>query len=227
MRSYLEPDTARLGAVCGALLPIVDGHPTFAGSPMMTDYLRSGAAAQMQAERFGIDAERGITPETLVAAMDTEGIDVSAVYPSYGLHVPYCQDLDPALAIGLARAYNRWLGEFCSDTGGRVIPVALAPLHEPELAAQEIARSVQEDGARAIAPPGEIIHEVGGVCIGDDPSRSVLNSFCQSWEVDNLFVTDGGCFLSNADKNPTLSIMAVAWRATDYLVNELQRGSIG
>ena len=38
---------------------------------------------------------------------------------------------------------------------------------------------------------------------------------------------DGGSFLSNADKNPTLSIMSVAWRATDYLVDELQRGSIG
>jgi choline dehydrogenase-like flavoprotein len=63
--------------------------------------------------------------------------------------------------------------------------------------------------------------------MGDDPSMSVLNSFCQSWEVDNLFVTDGGSFLSNADKNPTLSIMSVAWRATDYLVDELQRGSLG
>ena len=89
-----------------------------------------------------------------------------------------------------------------------------------------VLSTIHDDGARAIKNPGEIIHEVGGVCMGDDPSRSVLNSFCQSWEVDNLFVTDGGCFLSNADKNPTLSIMAIAWRATDYLVDELQRGSI-
>ncbi len=90
-----------------------------------------------------------------------------------------------------------------------------------------VLSTINDDGADAIAPPGDIIHEVGGTCMGDDPSSSVLNSFCQSWEVDNLFVTDGGCFLSNADKNPTLSIMAVAWRATDYLVDELQRGSLG
>jgi choline dehydrogenase-like flavoprotein len=90
-----------------------------------------------------------------------------------------------------------------------------------------VLSTIHADGADAIAPPGEIIHEVGGVCMGDDPSSSVLNSFCQSWEVDNLFVTDGGSFLSNADKNPTLSIMAVAWRATDHLVDELRRGSIG
>ena len=63
--------------------------------------------------------------------------------------------------------------------------------------------------------------------MGDDPNRSVLNEFCQSWEVDNLFVTDGGCFVSNADKNPTLSIMAIAWRASDYIVEQLAQGSLG
>jgi choline dehydrogenase-like flavoprotein len=89
-----------------------------------------------------------------------------------------------------------------------------------------VTGTVQEDGADAIAPGGEIIHEVGGVIMGDDPSRSVLNQFCQSWEVDNLFVTDGGCFVSNADKNPTLSIMAIAWRASDYIVEQLSAGNL-
>ena len=150
LRSRVEADATRLGPICGALLPIVDGNPTFAGSAMMTDYLRSGAAAKMQAERFGIDAEQGLPSETLIAAMDREGVDLSAVYPSYGLHVPYCHDLEAEIAIGLARSYNRWLGEWCAGTGGRVIPVALAPLHDPELAEQEIARSVREDGVRAV-----------------------------------------------------------------------------
>ena len=90
-----------------------------------------------------------------------------------------------------------------------------------------VLSTVQDDGARAIARPGQIIHEVGGVIMGDDPNRSVLNEFCQSWEVDNLFVTDGGCFVSNADKNPTLSIMAIAWRASDYIVEQLAQGSLG
>lgn len=90
-----------------------------------------------------------------------------------------------------------------------------------------VLSTVHDDGARAIARPGQIIHEVGGVIMGDDPGRSVLNQFCQSWEVDNLFVTDGGCFVSNADKNPTLSIMAIAWRASDYIVEQLAQGSLG
>ncbi|HSM61587.1 MAG TPA: GMC family oxidoreductase [Longimicrobiales bacterium] len=90
-----------------------------------------------------------------------------------------------------------------------------------------VLSTVQEDGARAIARPGQIIHEVGGAIMGSDPRRSVLNQYCQSWEVDNLFVTDGACFVSNADKNPTLSIMAIAWRASEYLVEQLSTRSIG
>jgi choline dehydrogenase-like flavoprotein len=90
-----------------------------------------------------------------------------------------------------------------------------------------VLSTVHDDGVDAIAQPGEIIHEVGGVIMGEDPSRSVLNQFCQAWEVDNLFVTDGGCFVSNADKNPTLSIMAIAWRASDYIVERLAARSIG
>jgi choline dehydrogenase-like flavoprotein len=90
-----------------------------------------------------------------------------------------------------------------------------------------VTGTVQDDGARAIAAPGVIIHEVGGVMMGADPERSVLNQYCQSWEVDNLFVPDGGCFVSNADKNPTLSIMAIAWRASDYIVQQLASRSLG
>ncbi|MDH3298398.1 MAG: GMC family oxidoreductase [Gemmatimonadota bacterium] len=91
----------------------------------------------------------------------------------------------------------------------------------------KVTSTVQDDGANAIAAPGQIIHEVGGAIMGSDPRRSVLNQYCQSWEVPNLFVTDGAGFVSNADKNPTLSIMAIAWRASDYLVEEMNRGTFG
>ena len=90
-----------------------------------------------------------------------------------------------------------------------------------------VTGTIHDDGARAIAAPGQIIHEVGGVMMGTEPRRSVLNQYCQSWEVENLFVPDGGCFVSNADKNPTLSIMAVAWRASDYIVERLASRSLG
>jgi choline dehydrogenase-like flavoprotein len=90
----------------------------------------------------------------------------------------------------------------------------------------KVQGTVQTDGAKAIAKGGQIIHEVGTVRMGADPKTSVLNAHCQTWEVSNLFVTDGAMFTSNADKNPTLSILALAWRATDYLVSELKKGNL-
>ena len=86
--------------------------------------------------------------------------------------------------------------------------------------------TVQSDGARAIARGGQIIHEVGTCKMGDDPATSVLNQWGQSWEVKNLFVADGASFVSNADKNPTLSILALAWRTSDYIVEQLKRGDL-
>ena len=84
----------------------------------------------------------------------------------------------------------------------------------------------QLDGKKAIAPGGSIIHEVGTTCMGNDAKKSVLNEYCQAWDVRNLFVTDGGPFVSNADKNPTLTIMSNAWRSCDYLLNAMRKGEI-
>ena len=81
-------------------------------------------------------------------------------------------------------------------------------------------------GSAAIEAGGKIIHEVGGTIMGTDPKKSVTNQWCQTWDVKNLFVTDGGPFASNADKNPTLTIMALAWRASDYLMAEMKKGNL-
>jgi choline dehydrogenase-like flavoprotein len=77
-----------------------------------------------------------------------------------------------------------------------------------------------------ISNGGEIIHELGVVRMGSDPRKSALNGYCQAHEVKNLFVTDAACFVSNADKNPTLTIMALCWRASDYLLSEAKKGNI-
>lgn len=75
-------------------------------------------------------------------------------------------------------------------------------------------------------PPGSSIHEHGTCRMGADPKLSVLNKFNQMHEVDNLFVVDGGAFSNASEKNPTLTILALAWRATDYLAEELKKGNI-
>jgi choline dehydrogenase-like flavoprotein len=85
------------------------------------------------------------------------------------------------------------------------------------------ARNAIKTGADAIAPGGSIIHEVGGAIMGADAKTSVTNRWCQTWDVDNLFIADGAVFASNADKNPTLTIMALAWRAADHILERFKR----
>lgn len=73
---------------------------------------------------------------------------------------------------------------------------------------------------------GSAIHEHGTCRMGDDPKRSALNGFCQMHDVKNLFVVDGSAFTTASEKNPTLTILALAWRATDFMAGEIQRGNI-
>ena len=68
--------------------------------------------------------------------------------------------------------------------------------------------------------PGRIIHEVGTTRMGSDPTKSVVNEFEQLHDVDNVFVVDAGPFVSQADKNPTWTIMALAWRTSDFIIQE-------
>lgn len=77
-----------------------------------------------------------------------------------------------------------------------------------------------------ILPGGKIIHEVGTARMGADPKTSVLNGFCQIHDVKNVFVTDGAPLVTNPDKNPTLTIMALSWRASEYLLEEAKKGTL-
>jgi len=80
------------------------------------------------------------------------------------------------------------------------------------------------DNGYGIAKGGEIIHELGTIRMGNDPTKSALDSNCRAHDVKNLFVTDGGPFVSQADKNPTWTIMALAMRTSDFIAAERKRG---
>ncbi len=73
---------------------------------------------------------------------------------------------------------------------------------------------------------GEIIHEVGTTRMGDDPKTSVCNRYQQLHDVKNVYITDAGPFVSQADKNCTWTIMALAWRASDHIVEQLKKQNI-
>jgi choline dehydrogenase-like flavoprotein len=94
---------------------------------------------------------------------------------------------------------------------------------------EEILRAagaeVVSTGGRMTAP-GRIIHELGTARMGTDPKTSVLNKFNQSWDVKNLFVVDGAAFVTSANQNPTLTILAMTMRACEYLADEYKRGNL-
>lgn len=83
-----------------------------------------------------------------------------------------------------------------------------------------------EQHPHGIADGGVIIHEIGTARMGSNPKTSVLNKYCQAHDVKNIFVTDGAAFVTNADKNPTLTIMALSWRASEYLSDEAKKGNL-
>ena len=70
--------------------------------------------------------------------------------------------------------------------------------------------------------PGNRIHEMGSARMGNDPSDSVLNKWCQTHDVPNLFVTDGAFMTSAACQNPSISYMAFTARACDHAVKLMQ-----
>jgi len=83
----------------------------------------------------------------------------------------------------------------------------------------------KEDGY-GITNPGQIIHEVGVTRMGNDPNNSVLNKYCQAHDVKNLFVVDGGSFVSQPHKNPTWTILALSMRASEYITTEMNKGNL-
>ncbi len=82
------------------------------------------------------------------------------------------------------------------------------------------------DDDYGLLAPGRIIHEVGTTRMGNDPKRSVTNKYQQLHDVKNVFVCDGGPFVSQADKNPTWTILALAWRTSDYIIEQLKQQNI-
>ena len=79
---------------------------------------------------------------------------------------------------------------------------------------------------KAISVGGEIIHEVGTARMGAKASASVVDGFNRTWDVDNLYLTDGSVFASKAHKNPTLTIMALAMRSANHIADRLRMGEL-
>lgn len=103
---------------------------------------------------------------------------------------------------------------------------------------ETMAELLDSMGARFDSPPhidnpleavkegGRTIHEAGGAIMGSDPKESVCDSWCRVWDSPNVLIGDGAVFPGTADKNLTLTIMALAWRAADHLIEEMKKGNV-
>jgi choline dehydrogenase-like flavoprotein len=125
--------------------------------------------------------------------------------------------------IKMARDMQATFRSIVEAGGGTVLTGARAKGQSHRIA--ESGAAPQEDSGH-ISEGGAIIHEVGTVRMGSDAKRSVLNKNCQAHDVKNLFVADAAPFVTNPDKNPTLTIMALSWRTSDYLLEQAKKGEL-
>ena len=95
-----------------------------------------------------------------------------------------------------------------------------------EMGGQVFSPMPTREQGYGIAAGGRIIHELGGARMGTDPKTSVVNGSGQAHDVKNLFIADGAPFVSQADKNPTWTIMALAWRTSDHIIAQRKRGQL-
>ena len=109
-----------------------------------------------------------------------------------------------------------------SSAGGRIAPLAdlfVMPLIEP-LVRGSLAM------APGAAPPGYYIHELGGAPMAASEAEGVLNPWNQLWRTPNLLVCDGSAWPSAGWQSPTLTTMALSWRACAHAAEALQRGEL-
>jgi choline dehydrogenase-like flavoprotein len=125
--------------------------------------------------------------------------------------------------IKMAQDMQATFRQIVEAAGGTVIR---GTRRHPEPAIPDESNAAAQQPASRISTGGAIIHEVGTVRMGADPKTSALNANCQAHDVKNVFVADAAPFVSNADKNPTLTIMALSWKTSDYLLDQAKKGEI-
>jgi uncharacterized protein len=165
-------------------------------------------------------------PVERLKVMDKEGIDVSLLYPTIGIcwegHVT-----DPKLATAYARAYNRWLAEFCRADGKRLYPVAHISLLDPEGAVEETIRANQ-DGCVGIYLSPDVAARGGRHF--DDPLFARFWETAQELQMPVAFhvvVRDRPFFRHWLRKDPSDSLFSFAFLAIDVMAAFTQMMSSG
>jgi choline dehydrogenase-like flavoprotein len=137
---------------------------------------------------------------------------------AWGLPAPFisCRWTDNDVALAKAMAID---GAQMVETAGGVVTPLTQLVRTPFI--EGFMKTMEQEWRRTT--PGLFVHEVGGARMGLDPKTSVTSPFARLWEVPNLYVTDGACWVSSGWQNPTHTEMAITARACEHAVTELKR----
>jgi choline dehydrogenase-like flavoprotein len=191
------------------------------GQPQHKDFIRSygfqgggGVDFNWQARGFGEELKKGILDPVVSVRLGGFG----EVLPYYENYVEIDKNVNDVFGIPVLKFHVAW-----GDNEKKMIPDM----------AQSAAEMMEAAGAKNIRPytfmdriPGFGIHEMGVARMGKDKKTSVLNQFQQAHDVQNLYVMDAAGFTSGGCQNPTLTIMALTVRSTDYLLQEMKKGNV-
>ena len=137
---------------------VIDGMPTSMDVDLQKYRKRSspGKTYTMQplsgsriadSGRLDFALERSYNAEAQVMGLEIEGIDIGVLFPTTGLSLIARDNLDPQLSLALCQAYNNWIHDFCQYSPDQLKFAAMLPVHNVNLACQELVRCVKELGA--------------------------------------------------------------------------------
>ena len=132
---------------------------------------------------------------------DHWGIPVLKISCSHG-------DNERKMYLDFFEKANEWF----KAAGGEVIPAS------PRITEPAPASEAMSGRKPALGTPGSTIHETGTSRMSVNPKDGVLNSYCQTHDIPNLYVFGGGAFPSTGDKHPTLTMMALTARGCEQLI---------
>ena len=210
-----KPDAGGPQRPCSPLLVRFRNMP---GGPATKEFLRGytygayvGAGANLGAPGYGNAYKRAVV-EPRASQITMQGFGECLRYEDN-----YC-DVDPATVDAFGIPVSRIHLTPRANERAMQADMAVAAAEMLEAAG---ARNVRHwTGMRGQA------HELGAARMGTDAKTSVLNPFLQTHDIRNLFVMDGSSFPSSAWQNPTLTIMALAVRSTDYVKEQLRQGAL-
>ncbi len=149
----------------------------------------------------------------------------------------YCE-IDPTVVdkwgIPVLRFHFAWsdneikMAKDMQETFTAIIEAGGGTVYHGRKRTDAAPKNAQDNGGLpyGISEGGEIIHELGTVRMGNDPKTSALNKNCQAHDVKNLFVGDGAVFVTGPDKNPTLTITALSWKTSEYILDQAKKGAL-